>query len=123
VEQFAAPQAWQRAYDEINQFEQQLQDHGCIVVKFWLHISPAEQLRRFQDRQNTPHKQHKITDDDWRNRARWADYESAVLDMVELTSTAAAPWTLVAGNDKRYARVQILQTLCAALEQGLSTQQ
>lgn len=123
VEQFAAPQAWQRAYDEINQFEQQLQDHGCIVVKFWLHISPAEQLRRFQDRQNTPHKQHKITDYDWRNRARWADYESAVLDMVELTSTAAAPWTLVAGNDKRYARVQILQTLCAALEQGLSTQQ
>jgi polyphosphate kinase 2 (PPK2 family) len=91
-------------------------------VKFWLHISPEEQLKRFREREHTPHKQHKITADDWRNRGRWSDYEHAVLEMLRLTSTATAPWTVVAANDKRYARVHILQTLCDALEAALGTQ-
>ena len=122
VEGFAHLHAWQRAYAEINDFESQLAEHGSIIVKFWLHISPEEQLKRFREREHTPHKQHKITADDWRNRARWSDYEQAVLDMLQLTSTATAPWTVVAANDKRYARVHILQTLCDALETALGTQ-
>lgn len=119
VEGLAPAEAWRRAYHEINQFEGQLVAHGCIVVKFWLHITPEEQLKRFEDRQKKPHKQYKITDDDWRNRERWDDYAHAVEDMVVHTSTGFAPWTLVAGNDKRYARVQILQTLCQRLNQAL----
>lgn len=122
VEGFAPVHAWQRAYAEINDFESQLEEHGGIIVKFWLHISPEEQLKRFQEREHTPHKQHKITADDWRNRGRWSDYEHAVLEMLRLTSTATAPWTVVAANDKRYARVHILQTLCDALEAALGTQ-
>jgi AMP-polyphosphate phosphotransferase len=119
VEGFAAPAAWRLAYHEINQFEGQLVAHGSIVVKFWLHITPEEQLRRFEDRQQKPHKQYKITEDDWRNRERWDDYAHAVEDMVAHTSTGFAPWTLVAGNDKRYARVQILRTLCETLARAL----
>ncbi len=122
VEGFAHLHAWQRAYAEINDFESQLEEHGGIIVKFWLHISPEEQLKRFREREHTPHKQHKITADDWRNRGRWSDYERAVLDMLKLTSTATAPWTVVAANDKRYARVHILQTLCNAVEAALGTQ-
>ncbi|MCB1854384.1 MAG: polyphosphate:AMP phosphotransferase [Halieaceae bacterium] len=120
VEKFASPDEWQRAYSEINQFEQQLVDHGIIVMKFWLHISPAEQKRRFHAREQTPYKQHKLTEDDWRNRARWHDYEIAVDQMVSHTSTRHAPWTLVSGNDKRYARVQILETFCDKLEEALN---
>lgn len=120
VEGLASPGAWRRAYGEINQFEQQLLEHGCVVAKFWLHISPEEQLKRFREREESPHKQHKITPEDWRNRERWREYELAVEDMVAHTSTEAAPWTLVAGNDKRFARVQILQTLCERLEAALA---
>jgi polyphosphate:AMP phosphotransferase len=116
VEQLATHEEWQRAYSEINQFEAQLVHHGCLVAKFWIHISEREQLARFLEREKTPHKQHKISEDDWRNRERWADYEAAVEDMVARTSTAEAPWTLVAGEDKRFARVQILSTLCDLLE-------
>lgn len=122
VEELTPVTAWQSAYREINQFESQLLDHGNILVKFWLHISPEEQLRRFEARQREPHKQYKITADDWRNRARWQDYADAVEEMVARTSTRAAPWTLVAGNDKRYARVQILRALCDALATGLGAE-
>ncbi|MCB1842654.1 MAG: polyphosphate:AMP phosphotransferase, partial [Halioglobus sp.] len=116
VEQFASRTQWQSAYDEINHFEQQLVEHGNVLVKFWIHISPEEQLARFEARAREPHKRHKITADDWRNREKWNAYAEAVDDMVKLTSTDHAPWTLVAGNDKRAARIQILDTCCVALE-------
>jgi AMP-polyphosphate phosphotransferase len=119
VEQLATPGEWQRAYNEINHFEEQLVEHGSVLAKFWIHITEEEQLRRFQEREATPHKQHKITPEDWRNRERWHDYELAVEDMVAHTSTRRAPWTLVAGNSKYYARIQILKTLCKALEAAL----
>ena len=90
-------------------------------MKFWLHISSDEQEKRFRAREETPHKQHKLTEDDWRNRSRWHDYELAVDQMVSHTSTRHAPWTLVAGNDKRYARVQILETFCSTLEKALES--
>ena len=111
VEGFAAEADWRRAYSEINEFEEQLARHGIVLVKFWLHISPEEQLRRFHEREKTPWKQHKITDEDWRNRDRWDAYERAVNEMVARTSTEFAPWTVVPANDKRFARVQILRTV------------
>jgi polyphosphate kinase 2 (PPK2 family) len=103
----------------INRFEEQLAAHGSVVMKFWIHISKDEQLARFKLREQTPHKQYKITGEDWRNREKWGDYELAVHDMVTHTSTSHAPWTLVAGNDKHYARVQILKTYCKRLEEAL----
>ncbi len=121
VEQYATPAEWQRAYGEINRFERQLVEHGVIVLKFWLHISREEQEKRFIDRQKTAHKQHKLSDEDWRNRDRWHDYELAVDQMVSRTSTRHAPWTLVAGNDKGYARVQILETFCRTISQALGS--
>ncbi len=119
VEQFASREEWYRAYSEINQFEQQLVEHGCIVLKFWLHISADEQIQRFKAREEQPHKRHKITEEDWRNREKWHAYELAVDQMVSRTSTRHAPWTLVSGNDKRYARVQILKTFCKAMKAAL----
>jgi polyphosphate:AMP phosphotransferase len=119
VEEFASPEQWGRAYDEINQFEKQLTDHGNIVLKFWIHISPQEQLRRFKEREQQPHKQYKITDEDWRNRDNWGHYETAIDEMVAKTSTNYAPWTLVAGTNKRFARIQILQTFCHHMELAL----
>ena len=119
VEGFAPEADWSRAYHEINEFEEQLTQHGIIVNKFWIHINKAEQLRRFQERQAVAYKQHKITDEDWRNRKKWADYQRAVDDMVARCSTASAPWTLVAGNDKKFARVQILQTVVQRLDEAL----
>ena len=119
VEGFAPPADWGRAYAEINEFEEQMSGHGIIVTKFWLHISPAEQLRRFKERQQIDYKQYKITDEDWRNREKWPAYALAVDDMVARTSTEFAPWTLVAGNDKKFARVQILKTLVRQLEAEL----
>jgi len=121
VEKYATPAEWQRAYGEINRFERQLVEHGVIVLKFWLHISREEQEKRFIDRQTTAHKQHKLSDEDWRNRERWHDYELAVDQMVSRTSTRHAPWTLVAGNDKAYARVQILETFCRTISQALGS--
>ena len=120
VEQFATESEWQRAYSEINQFEQQLVEHGSIVLKFWIHIDNEEQMRRFKAREKEPHKRHKITEDDWRNRDRWHDYEIAVDQMVSHTSTRYAPWTLVAGNDKPYARIQILKTFCKNMKRALN---
>jgi polyphosphate:AMP phosphotransferase len=119
VEGFARPDEWMRAYLEINHFEEQLADSGIVVAKFWIHLSKEEQLRRFKQRQDIPFKQYKITAEDWRNREQWAAYAAAVNDMVARTSTQHAPWTLVAGNDKRFARVQILKTFCQRLEQAL----
>ena len=119
VEGFARADEWQRAYAEINRFEESLADHGSVVMKFWLNITRDEQLARFKLRENTPHKQHKITQEDWRNREKWEDYEVAVHDMVTHTSTAHAPWTLVPGNDKKYARIEILKTFCERLEERL----
>jgi len=119
VEKFARPDEWTRAYREINEFEEQMAGHGMIVHKFWLHISPQEQLRRFKERQTIAYKQYKITDEDWRNRKQWNDYKAAVDDMVAHCSTAPAPWTLVAANDKKYARVQILKTVVQRLRDAL----
>jgi polyphosphate kinase 2 (PPK2 family) len=110
-----------RAYAEINDFEAQLVEHGIVLVKFWLHITPEEQLARFESRERTPYKRWKLTDEDWRNREKWADYEMAVNDMVERTSTSVAPWTLVEANDKRYARVKVLETLCQRLERAVES--
>ncbi len=118
VEGFAAEEEWQRAYAEINEFEEQLVEHGIVLVKVWIHLSREEQKRRFADREKKAHKRWKLTEEDWRNRERWTDYETAVHDMVARTSTPIAPWILVEGNDKRYARIRILDVLCAALERS-----
>lgn len=119
IEGFARTREWQRAYAEINDFEAQLVERGIVLLKFWLHITPDEQLRRFKEREQIPYKAWKLTDEDWRNRERWADYEVAVNDLVERTSTRQAPWTLVEANDKRYARIEVLRTLCERLEAAL----
>ena len=119
VERLATPDKWQRAYDEINHFEEQLTDHGTVVVKFWLHISRDEQLERFQKRQAAPHKQWKMTDEDWRNRGKWDAYADAVNEMVDRTSTRHAPWTLVEANDKRYARVKVAKTMADRIRRAL----
>jgi polyphosphate:AMP phosphotransferase len=119
VEGFASEAEYMRAYGEINHFEEQLVAHGILVVKFWLHVSKEEQLRRFRDRTRTSYKKWKIGDEDWRNRARWTDYTIAVNDMVARTSTRIAPWTLVEGNDKNFARVKVLTTLAGRMEDRL----
>ncbi|MEQ8786891.1 MAG: polyphosphate:AMP phosphotransferase [Pirellulaceae bacterium] len=120
VEGFARPDQWRRAYGEINGFEEQLVEHGVVLLKFWLHIDPDEQLRRFQEREATPWKRHKITEEDWRNRERWDDYRQAVDEMIARTSTVYAPWTLVAGNDKHFARIEVLKTARDALKKAVS---
>ncbi len=119
VEGFATEDEWKRAYREINEFERQLTDHGMILVKLWFHISKEEQLRRFEARRVTPHKQWKLTDEDWRNREKWGAYEEAVEDMLLKTSTLTAPWTVVEGNDKLWARIKTQQTLIEALAGAL----
>ena len=119
VEGFCAETDWLRAYAEINDFEHQLVAAGAVVVKFWLQISADEQLRRFKEREDTEFKRFKITDEDWRNREKWDEYVSAVCDMVDRTSTGLAPWTLVEANDKNFARVKVLKTVCDRLEEAL----
>ncbi len=119
VEGFAQPGEWARAYHEITEFEQQLVDVGAVVTKFWVHVDPDEQLRRFEARKETAWKRHKITDEDWRNRSRWPAYAAAVDEMVARTSTADAPWILVPGNDKRVARLSVLSAACDRLEAAL----
>lgn len=120
VEGYARPDEWQRAYEEINEFEQELVESGIMICKFWLHITPEEQLRRFEERQTTRHKAWKLTDEDWRNREKWEVYESAVNDMIQLTNTPHAPWTIVPANDKYTARIDVLDTACKHLHQTLS---
>jgi polyphosphate:AMP phosphotransferase len=116
VEGFCSESDWLRGYTEINDFEHEMSDSGVIVVKFWLQISQAEQLRRFKEREKIEFKRFKITQEDWRNREKWAAYQQAICDMVERTSTGNAPWTMVEANDKNYARVKILRTLCERVE-------
>lgn len=120
VEGFAAEADWMRAYGEINDFERQLTDAGVVVIKFWLAIDADEQLRRFQEREQTGFKRFKITAEDWRNREKWDAYREAVHDMVERTSTAAASWVLVEANNKYYARLKVLKTMCEAIERQLA---
>ncbi len=119
VEGFAAKHDWMRAYDEIRFFEAELSEAGIIVVKFWLAIDKKEQLRRFKEREKIGYKRYKITDEDWRNRKKWDAYKQAVHDMVDRTSTTAAPWTLVEANDKLFARVKVLKTIADRLESEL----
>ena len=119
VEGLASPEEYMRAYPEINYFEEQLVDHGILLAKFWLHISKSEQLRRFRERERTPHKTWKITDEDWRNRQRWDDYELAVNEMVARTSTRRAPWVIVEANDKNFARIKVIRTLADRLARAL----
>jgi AMP-polyphosphate phosphotransferase len=119
VEGFADERTWRRAYQEINEFERQLRDSGMVIVKFWLHLSPEEQLRRFLERERITYKRYKITADDWRNRLKWNAYRDAVSEMIERTSTSYAPWTIVEAEDKLWARIKTLSTLVAALEERL----
>ncbi len=119
VEGFCSDPEWQRAYSEIDDFEQQLVAHGTVIVKLWLQISQDEQLRRFRERETIAWKQFKITDEDWRNRERWPLYEQAVNDMIERTSTEVAPWTIVESEDKRYARIKTLETIRRAIDHAL----
>jgi len=119
VEGFCAEADWMRAYGEINDFEEQIVRSGGIVLKFWLAISQEEQLRRFQQRQDSAFKRFKITAEDWRNREKWGAYETAICDMLDRTSTEIAPWTLVASEDKNHGRIKILRTLCEAVEAKL----
>jgi polyphosphate kinase 2 (PPK2 family) len=119
IEGFAREDEWQRAYAEINEFERQLVEFGTIVCKFWMHISPDEQLRRFEERQNVPYKAWKLTDEDWRNREKWPRYTQAADEMLLRTWTPAAPWTIVESEDKRFARIKVLRTVVRRLEEEL----
>ena len=119
VEGFASEDEWRRAYREINEFERLLVSYGMILNKFWLHISPEEQLSRFDLRKDDPVKSWKLTEEDWRNRQKWADYEAAVEDMLLRTSTLIAPWTVVEANDKYFARVKVLRTVVDSIEREL----
>jgi polyphosphate kinase 2 (PPK2 family) len=120
VEGFATETEWMRAYYEINDFERQLNDSGIMVIKFWVHISEDEQLRRFEARSNTPYKAWKLTEDDWRNREKWELYEEAASEMLVRTSTMKAPWAVIEGNDKYYARVKVLKQLVQLLDNELT---
>jgi polyphosphate kinase 2 (PPK2 family) len=119
LEGFCTEEEWKRAYREINEFERQLVDFGTILAKFWIQISQEEQLRRFEERQETPYKAWKLTDEDWRNREKWDLYEEAISDMLLKTSTLTAPWTIVEGNCKWYARAKALKTLVDVLSREL----
>jgi polyphosphate:AMP phosphotransferase len=119
VEGFARYDEWQRAYREICHFEAALHEHGAIVLKFWLHVTPDEQLRRFREREEVTYKRYKITKEDWRNREKWPQYEQAVEEMVRRSSTAYAPWHLIPANDKAYARLTVLETCIEQIRKGL----
>ena len=118
LEGFCSEKDWQRAYNEINEFERQLTDWGAVLLKFWIHIDQDTQLARFTERQNTPEKQWKITDEDWRNREKWPLYEVAVNDMLQKTSTKNAPWFIIESNDKHYARIKALKIIVKQLEEA-----
>jgi len=120
VEGFATKEQWSRAYDEIVEFERTLIAEGMILVKFWMHVSAKEQLRRFKSRAGDPLRSWKLTDEDWRNRKKRRKYEAAVEEMLERTDHPNAPWHVVAGDDKRYARVAVVETVCAAVEAELT---
>jgi polyphosphate kinase 2 (PPK2 family) len=119
VEGFASEEQWRRAYGEIVAFERMLADEGAIFVKFWLHVSPAEQLKRFESRSKDPLRSWKLTDEDWRNRDKRAEYDAAVEEMLERTGTEFAPWHVVPADSKRYARVRVVETVIDAILAGL----
>ena len=118
LEGFCTEDDWKRAYNEINEFERQLTDWGAVVLKFWIHIDQDTQLARFTDRQNTPEKQWKLTEEDWRNREKWPQYEEAIDEMLQKTSTENAPWYIIESNDKKYARIRTLKIVIKALEKA-----
>ena len=118
LEGFCTEKDWKRAYNEINEFERQLTDWGAVLLKFWIHIDQETQLARFTERQNTPEKQWKITEEDWRNREKWPQYEGAVDEMLQKTSTKNAPWFIIESNDKHYARIKALRIIVKALEEA-----
>jgi len=120
VEGFAREEEWRRSYDEIKSFERALADESAVLIKFWMHISDEEQLKRFEARANDPLKRWKLTDEDWRNRERRKDYEDAVGEMIERTDTSFAPWTVVEAEDKRFGRVKVVETVCARLESAMT---
>jgi len=120
IEGFAGDDEWRRAFSEINDFEDQLIEHGIVLLKFWMHISKDEQLRRFKHREETPHKRWKLCDEDWRNREKWDEYSLAAHEMIQQTSVMNSPWILVENEDKRYGRIKVLKSVCAALEDALS---
>ena len=122
LEGFCSEDDWKRAYNEINEFERQLTDWGAVVLKFWIHIDQDTQLARFNDRQNTPEKQWKLTEEDWRNREKWPQYEAAIDEMLEKTSTENAPWFIIESNDKKYARIKTLKIVIDALEKACEAQ-
>ncbi len=119
IEGFCSEADWKRAYREINQFEHQLVDFGTILFKFWINITKEEQLQRFEDRANDKLRSWKLTDEDWRNRAKWDRYEEAINEMLLKTSTLSAPWTVIEGNDKYYTRIKVLRTLVEKLSHEL----
>ena len=109
-------------HPQVHEFERQLCDFGAVTVKFWIQIDRKEQLRRFRARENTPHKNWKITEDDWRNRRKWRQYNLAIVDMLRRTSTTYAPWTILEGTCKLHARIKALETVATALEAALARQ-
>jgi polyphosphate kinase 2 (PPK2 family) len=119
VEGYASREQWMRAYDEINSFEKSLCDEGMILIKLWMHISESEQLKRFRARERNPLKAWKLTDEDWRNRERRGEYEQAVEDMIARTDQSYAPWDLIAGESKKFARVQVVETVIRRIEEGM----
>ena len=123
VEGFCTEAEWKRAFQEIREFEQQLANFGAVIIKFWLHISKEEQLNRFESRESNDYKRYKLTDEDWRNREKWDAYREAVVDMLRYTSTTYAPWTIVEGNCKLWARIRTIRTVCESIEQGLKLKQ
>lgn len=120
VEGFAKEEQWRRAYEEIKSFERTLSDEGMLLIKFWMHISDEEQLRRFEGRKTDPLKRWKLTDEDWRNRQKRPEYEAAVIEMLERTDTSFAPWTVVEADNKRFARVKVIETVNARIEEALA---
>lgn len=119
LEGFCSENDWRRAYNEMNEFEKELSDWGAVIIKFWVQIDKDTQLQRFTDRQNNPEKQWKITDEDWRNREKWDDYEKAVNEMLQKTSTAYAPWHILESVDKKYARIKALKIVIKELEKAV----
>jgi polyphosphate kinase 2 (PPK2 family) len=119
VEGFCSEAEWKRAYREISEFEAHQVSSGMVICKFWLHLSKEEQLRRFRDRERDPFRSYKLTPEDWRNRARWAEYSAAVEEMIERTSSPHAPWTLIEAEDKYHARIKSVETLADAIERAL----
>ena len=119
IEGFAGDDEWRRAFAEINDFEDQLIEHGVVLAKYWMHISKDEQLRRFEAREQTPHKRWKLCDEDWRNRDKWDDYALAAHEMIQQTSVQRSPWILVENENKHYGRIKVIRTLCDALERAV----